>query len=217
MNKNLRILGALPVILLGALGAANARADYLAFTPPGNFSPGTNSSDNTPGSLGLMFTTNATLTVDELGFFDIPNLTSGETVTLYDSTGNALTSAFVPLTSTVDDGYFMQSITPLVIAPGTYTIAAFIGDNPFEFYVGVVAGAGIASVSPSGDFSLGSTPSYPNPQNDALDGNDYYGATFEVSTNVQGSAPEPGAWIMVAAGLALLGFTRAVRAFAPAR
>lgn len=215
MNKNLRILGALPIILLGALSAPDASANYLAFTPPGNFNPGTNSSDNTPGSLGLMFTTNATLTVDELGFFDIPNLTSGETVTLYDSTGNALTSALVPLTATIDDGYFMQSITPLIIAPGTYTIAAFIGDNPFEFYVGVVAGAGIASIAPSGDFSLGSAPSYP--QNDALDGNDYYGATFDVSTNVQGSAPEPGAWIMVVSGLCLLGLTRAVRAFAPVR
>ena len=45
----------------------------------------------------------------------------------------------------------------------------------------------------------------------------YYGPNFDVTTTQGTSAPEPGAWILVAAGLALLGVTRAIRASAPVR
>ena len=213
MNKNLRILGALPVILLGALGAANARADYLAFSPPSPFSPGTGSA-NDPVNLGLFFTTSSTLTVDALGFYDIPNLTVGETVTLYTPTGTALTSVFVPLTASLDDGYFMQSITPYILGPGSYAVVAFTGNNPWEYANAPVSGTGIAYTGPN--YGYASAPAFPTGGVGSVAGT-YYGPTFDVSTSQGSAAPEPGAWIMIAAGLGLLGFTRAVRAFAPAR
>jgi Domain of unknown function (DUF4082) len=211
MNRNLRILGALPVILLGALGAANARANYLAFAPPTSFSPGTGPA-NDPVNLGLFFTTSSSLTIDELGFYDIPDLTVGETVTLYTSTGTALTSVFVPLTASLDDGYFMESITPYVLAPGSYAVAAFTGNNPWEYATAPATGTGITYLGPNYDYS--SSVAFPSGGVSGPAGS-YYGPTFDVSTTQATSAPEPGDWIMVAAGL--LAITRLRRACAPAR
>jgi len=208
MNKNLRMLGALPVMLLGVLGAANASANYLAFMPPTPFSPATGPA-NDPVNLGLFFTITSSLTVDALGFYDIPDLTVGETVTLYTSTGTALTSVFVPLTATLEDGYFMESITPYVLTPGEYAVSAFIGNNPWEYGNPPATGAGITYVGPNYDYS--SSVAFPSGGVGSPAGA-YYGPTFDVSTS-QG-VPEPGASIMVAAGIGLLGFTRAIRAFA---
>lgn len=212
MNKNPRILGALPIILLGAFGAANSSANYLAFTPPGTFVPGTGEANN-PVNLGLFFTTSSTLTVDALGFFDVPNLTVDETVTLYNSSQTALASADVPLTATLDDGYFMQSITPIVLAPGSYVVAAFTGNNPWEFFSSTVGGTGITFNSEN--YLYSSSPGFPSGGVSQAAGV-YYGPNFDVATG-QSSTPEPGAWMLVAAGLALLAFTRVIRAAAPAR
>jgi hypothetical protein len=213
MKKNLRILGALPVILLGAFGAANASANYLAFTPPGTFTPGTGAADS-PVNLGLFFTVTSTITVDALGFFDIPNLTGSETLTLYNSSQTALTSVVVPLTAPLNDGYFMESITPIVLTPGSYVISAFVGNNPWEFFTSTVTGAGITFNSEN--YLYSSSPGFPSGGVSQAAGV-YYGPTFDVSTSQGNSAPEPGAWILVAAGLGLLGATRAIRAYAPTR
>ena len=206
MKKNLRMLAALPVILMGALGAANATANYLAFTPPGAFSPGTGAANN-PVNLGLFFTVSSTLTVDALGFYDIPNLTGDEIVTLYNSSQTALASADVPLTATLDGGYFMQSITPIVLAPGSYVVAAFTGNNPWEFFTSTVAGTGITFNSEN--YLYSSSPGFPSGGVSGAAGV-YYGPNFDVTTS-QSTAPEPGAWILVSAGLALLGFIRVIR------
>jgi hypothetical protein len=203
MNKNLRILGALPVILLGALGAVNARANYLAFSPPSTFSPSTGPANN-PVNLGLDFNVSSTLTVDELGFYDIPNLTSGETVTLYNSVGTALTSVLVPLSATLDDGYLMQSITPFSLTPGQYTISAFTGNNPWEYYSSITPGAGITFNYE--DFDYNSTPAFPT-RGATSPAGDYYGPTFDVSTT-QSPVPEPRMWTMLAVGLGILVLTR---------
>ncbi len=203
MNKNLRILGALPVILLGALGAVNASANYLAFSPPSTFSPSTGPADS-PVNLGLDFNVSSTLTVDELGFYDIPNLTSGETVTLYNSTGTALTSVFVPLTASLDDGYLMESITPLALTPGEYTISAFTGNNPWEYYSSITPGAGITLNYV--DYDYDSSPAFPTRGSNTPAG-DYYGPTFDVSTS-QSPVPEPGTLTLLAAGFGVLVLTR---------
>lgn len=203
MNKKLRVLGALPVVLMGALGAANAKANYLAFTPPGTFTPGTGPA-NDPVNLGLFFTVSTTLTVDALGFFDIPNLTGSETVTLYNSSETSLASVVVPLTATLDDGYLMQNITPIVLTPGSYVVAAFTGNNPWEYAGSTVAGAGITFNSEN--YLYSSSPGYPTGGVGSAAGV-YYGPTFDVSTS-QSTVPEPGAWVLTGAGLVLLGFSR---------
>ncbi len=212
MNKNSRILSALPVILLGALAAANASANYLAFTPPGAFSPSAGPA-NDPVNLGLFFTVSSTLTVDALGFYDIPNLTGDEIVTLYNSSQTALASVDVPLTATLNDGYFMQSITPIVLTPGSYVVSAFTGNNPWEFFTSTVAGTSITFNSEN--YLYSSSPGFPSGGVSGAAGV-YYGPNFDVATS-QSTTPEPGAWILVAAGLALLAFTRLIRASAPVR
>ena len=55
------------------------------------------------------------------------------------------------------------------------------------------------------------------PTNTFLAAFSYYGPTFQVESAQGASAPEPGAWILAAAGLGLLGFIRAIRASAATR
>ncbi|MGA3186984.1 MAG: DUF4082 domain-containing protein [Bryobacteraceae bacterium] len=199
MIKNL----ALPFILLCAFGAVNARANYLGLTPPSVFDPGTGAANN-PVNLGLFFTTSSTITIDELGFYDIPDLTSGETVTLYTSTGTALTSVLVPTTATLDDGYFMESITPFVLTAGEYVVTAFTGNNPWEYASSVATGAGITFVQENYDYASG--PAFPSGGVGDAAGV-YYGPTFDVSTS-QSTVPEPGTWMMLTVGLGVLGLVR---------
>jgi hypothetical protein len=189
-------------LLLGILGATSASANYLAFTPPSSFSPGTGSSNN-PVNLGLFFDVTSSITVDELGFYDIPNLTVGETVTLYTSTGTALTSVFVPLTAALNDGYYMVSITPYVLTPGEYTVVAFTGNNPWEYGTTPTLGAGITYVGPN--YAYASSPTFPSGGISQPAGS-YYGPTFDVATT--SSVPEPGTWGVLAGGLGLLLFGR---------
>jgi hypothetical protein len=201
------------LFLLGAFCAANASANYLAFSPPSTFSPSAGPANN-PVNLGLFFTVGSTLTADELGFYDIPNLTSGETVTLYNSTGTALTSVFVPLTAALSDGYFVQSITPYVLTPGQYAVAAFTGNNPWEAATSIVAGTGITFNQEN--YLYGNAPAYPTGGVGTPAGV-YYGPTFDVTTS-QSSVPEPGTWMMLAVGLCLVGLARpGVRAAARQR
>ena len=122
-----------------------------------------------------------------------------ETVTLYNSSQTVLASVDVPLTATLDDGYFMQSITPIVLTPGSYVVAAFTGNNPWEFFTSTVTGTGVTFNSEN--YLYSSSPGFPSGGVSQAAGV-YYGPTFDVSTT-QTSAPEPGAWILVAAGLAL--------------
>ena len=206
MNKNPRILRALPVVLIGALAAASASANYLAYMPPASFSPSTGPADD-PVNLGLFFTVSSTLTVDALGFYDIPNLTGGETVTLYNASQTALASVFVPLTATVDDGYLMQSITPIVLTPGSYVVAAFTGNNPWEYASSTVTGAGITFTGEN--YLYSSSPGYPSGGVSQAAGV-YYGPNFDVTTS-QSTVPEPGSWMLVAAALALLSIIGAIR------
>jgi hypothetical protein len=206
MHTRLRlrfIEGALAAMLVAVLGTPDAKANYLAFEAPTTFSPSTGPANN-PVNLGLFFTVSSTITVDALGFYDIPNLTSGETLTLYTSTGTALTSVVVPLTGILDDGYLMQSITPYTLTAGQYAISAFTGNNPWEFYTSVATGTGITFNFENYDYA--STPTFPSGGVSQAAGV-YYGPTFDVQTG-QSTAPEPGAWMMAATGLSLLGVAR---------
>lgn len=199
--------GALAAMLVAVLSAPEARANYLAFAAPNTFNPATGPA-NDPVNLGLFFNVSSTITIDALGFFDIPNLTSGETLTLYTSTGTALTSVVVPLTASLDDGYFMQSITPYTIGPGEYVISAFIGNNPWEYASSVTTGTGITFVQENYDYN--STPAFPSGGVGSPAGV-YYGPTFDVTTT-QSAVPEPGAWMLAATGLGLLGVAKWRRA-----
>jgi MYXO-CTERM domain-containing protein len=144
-------------------------------------------------------------------------------------------------------GYIFQTLATAWAANTTYTLGFYVGDPAGVTYNGylvtldggstnpTVAGptvlatdntaiSGITpgnwaqdtltfatgAVAPAGDITieLGTTPSGGAAGFDLI--------TLNAVTN-SSSAPEPGAWILVAAGLALLGFTRAIRASAPTR
>jgi hypothetical protein len=134
-------------------------------------------------------------------------------VTLYNSSQTVLASVDVPLSATLENGYLMESITPIVLAPGSYVVAAFIGNNPWEFFTSTVTGPGITFTSEN--YLYSSSPGFPAGGVSQAAGV-YYGPNFDVAA-AQTTAPEPGAWMLVAAGLALLVFTRAIRASAPVR
>jgi hypothetical protein len=213
MQSRFRLVGSgLSILLLGVLGVPDARADYLGFTPPAVFTPSTGAINSV--NLGMLFNVTSTLTVDALGFYDVPNLVAAETVTLYNSSGTSLTSISVPLTAPLNDGYFTETITPLVLTPGQYTVSALTGNNPWESSSNPpTVGSGITFDNTVYDYSSSAV----FPTNTFLAAVSYYGPTFQVESAQGTSTPEPGAWILVAAGLALLAFTRVIRASAPAR
>ena len=193
-------------MLAAVLSAAGVKANYLAFEAPNSFSPSTGPAGD-PVNLGLFFTVSSSITIDALGFYQIPNLTSGETLTLYTSTGTTLTSVNVPLNATLDAGYLMQSITPITIGPGEYVISAFTGNNPWEYFTSISSGAGITFVQENYEYNA--TPAFPS-GGVANPAGVYFGPTFDVSTT-QTSTPEPGAWMMVVSGLSLLGAAKCRR------
>jgi hypothetical protein len=69
-----------------------------------------------------------------------PRWLRDEIVTLDDSRQTALTSVDFPLAVTLKTAYFMQSITPFALTPGSYLVAAFTGNNPWKFFTSTVAG-----------------------------------------------------------------------------
>jgi len=83
-------------------------------------------------NLGLVFTPNANISVNALGFYDTPGVTTGEMVGIYNSSGSLITSANVGMTG-LFDSYFWQSITPVTLVAGQqYTVDAETGGNPFS-------------------------------------------------------------------------------------
>jgi len=174
--------------LLGAIGATNAMADtFTAFTagPGGNpfLSPsdpgyGTGPLNYDPGlpvNLGNVFTANTNLWVTGLGFYNQPSLTGPETVSLYGQSGNLLASTPVSLTGPVVNGYIFQSITPLEISPGTYTVAAQVNNNPWSFGPAPATASGVTFQY--NDYAYTSSVAFPTIPNGS--GPTYYGPNFQ--------------------------------------
>lgn len=87
--------------------------------------------------LGVLFTADENLTVDALGIYNTPGFTGGETVTMYDSGGNVLASAFVTDAGALVDGYFWAPIAPIALSAGEqYTVSAFYATNPDSYLYG---------------------------------------------------------------------------------
>ena len=123
----------LPLVTFGA-SMLMCRADVIvpAFEVPSG-GPGFSGNSGNPVNLGLVFTPAANLSVNDLGFYDTAGVTTGETVTIFDSTGNIVAQAAVPDTGLTTDGYFWQSITPVTLIAGNqYTLDAETGNNPWS-------------------------------------------------------------------------------------
>lgn len=200
-----RFLAVIPAaILFTVLIPAEASASYLAFGPQAaTFGAG---AANDPVNLGMVFDISSSITVDELGIYDLNSLATSEVVTLYDSGGNSLASVTVLLTDPETNGYLMHAITPVVLGPGTYTVSAFTGNNTWDYQsVAPMTGAGITFDFP--DYAYGSSPAAPTQNHVAPPAGPYYGPNFDIVTS-NSAVPEPGTWTFLAAGIGLLGVAK---------
>ena len=182
------------VALAGVL-ALPALAGTAAFIP-GTLNGDPNYQAGTPVNLGNVFTANSNLDATALGIYAGANLTGPEQVGLYDSVGNLLASTTVNITGPVTNGYYYNSITPVMLTAGdTYTVVSQVNNNPWEF--GTVT-----------------TPSFLTFLRDAY----LYSATLQFTTNTGGSGPayfgpnvqvgavpEPAGWALMLVGIGLLG------------
>ena len=111
-------------IALPAFGGA------IAFSPPGGLATNGPPSVN----LGMVFTANTSITVTALGFFDLSGLFAGETVGIFNTSGQLLASTNVQLSDPLVGGYFFRNITPLNLTAGnTYVVVALTGNNPWSY------------------------------------------------------------------------------------
>jgi len=133
-NRFLMVLAL--VVLFGVLGVPNALADGITpvFNAPAagsiNTYPSSYGAAGGPVNLGLVFTANSNFTVNALGFYDIPGVTTQpEWVGLYNLSGTLLASALVTPSDPLVNGYFWQTIGPVGLTAGNqYTVVAFNGE-----------------------------------------------------------------------------------------
>ena len=142
----------------------------------------------------MVFTIGSAITVDALGIYDMPTLTGSEQVGLYDSVGTLLGSTTVTLADPITGGYRFQSISPLALLPGTYTVDAEVNSNPWAYGVSSQA-AGINFLN--NDYLYASSLEFPTDVGGS--GPAYFGPNFEFSPT---PVPEPLTLSLFGAGLA---------------
>ncbi len=155
-----------------------------------------------PVNLGDVFTANTSFSVNALGAYYEPDLVAPETVGLYDSSGNLLASASIPLTNTVVDGYLSQSIAPVSLTAGNqYTVVEFVGLNPWSYGSAPITAPQVTfnydDYLYTGALAFTATTGGSGPA--------YYGPNAGIAT------PEPGSLGLVAAVFALAGCLRCRR------
>jgi hypothetical protein len=203
--------------LAGLIAAA-----LLTWTPSASASPLTLDFTNTVNSnvfvctadctVGWSFEVNSQIQVDGLGIFDVGGngLINDHAVGLWDSTGTLLasgtvTNAATPMTSISGDGRWMvQTIAPVILSSGTYTIGGFYGAFGADTFIARGTSATIPEIGFTGD-ALTFTAALSNPTGTDPSFNDgFFGATFTAQ-----AVPEPANLMLLGTGI--LAVTRRVR------
>ena len=200
MNKKALMLG------LAAATVVSPAAAQQVYSAP----TGLQGNQGFTGTMGLDFTVNAPVTVTSVGVFDGSSngLFSNLSATIYDASGTALFAPVTFATGTQSSGqaYIFRIITPLVLTPGSYQVAAWgyngseinyntFGNNPgpitFNTAGGRLAAAG-TRYSPTAGV-----------QGTIVDnGLTRYGA----GSFIVAAVPEPATWAMMLLGFGMVGF-----------
>ena len=178
--------------------APPASADTSAFTAPASLTTGVVFSGLDCCNLGGEFTLNNSMTVDALGLYDLAGIpAAGDTIALYNGLGNLLTSATVTPADSVVDGYFHQSVTPLVLAAGTYTVDEFGTSGDWGFGAAPSTAAGVTWVQH--DYSFDTTLTFPTSTSGAAGGpgDAYYGGDVFFGSGTTTTVPEPSAVVLL--------------------
>jgi hypothetical protein len=219
LNRIRTVLGVL------ALGAIPALADiaYIGQPQPGGIGNGL---QDWLGSLGMTFTVNSAITVNDVGVYNWLGPTGAAlaaplTVAIYNTStgfivnGTEFTfNAGQAYTQLPGDSFdLFQQIAPVQLAPGGYEVVAVgFGPNQFNGNQGFAGGVGAAEGAPSSVIKYTNGGFYSNGNGGTIvlptiaDGgpaNRYDAGTFAFST------PEPGFYGVLALGLA--GLAVAVR------
>ena len=198
MNKTIsfRNAFALGTLTLLAFASSLASADTpaLSFTNPGVVAtPG-----GTPATAGWTFTSNQSVTVSELGYWDsTPNdpLTFDHPVALWDASGNLLTSTTVLMNSPLTGDFRYAPTTPITLTAGqTYVIGAEVigGGDPIAFNA---TAATISQITFGTCTVSGAGTGLAFPTFSGVFGNDgNFGPNFKIVTT---DVPEPGSMALL--------------------
>ena len=203
-------------ILLLSLGAALLplciAQPSFAQTPLIDFTGGVGGVIGVASTRGFTFDVTTPTTIGGLGFFDTNNHVLGRTydVGLWDSSGTLLASttignASTSIASTSSLGQWLEnSITPLVLNPGTYVLGAEYPDvdnTAVYVYEGIASSIGGVSYGTAA-FANAPTLTLPTAQFGALDAAFFGPMAF--TGQVAASTPEPGTYSLMG-GLGLTG------------
>jgi len=201
--------GAALVAAFAAFGAAPSLGSTLQTNGNGN-SPG---NGNQGGyGVGLEFTVNSPLTVDELGVYD-GNVLTTDTVDLMNLAGGILATATFNITPGAPSGlgpeYLFTSITPVTLSAGTSYYLMAYGNSSFWELNSTLGGNSETFTTSTlvtyvqSEYVLGNTPgALPTT---AYTGGDVFSAG-NLDFNAVTATPLPSTWTMLIAGFVGLGF-----------
>ncbi len=188
-----------------AAAAASLALSAQAGTPALSYIGGAENLGNGPFTLGWEFTTTKSFKVDGLGAFDYEGdgLAADHDVGLWDSTGTLLASTTVlaGAGATLIDNFRYNSITSLLIGPGTYYVGALWLDGADKStFPGDGSSSTITGVSfVQNGYAVGG--SLTAPTGSTGEGASYFGGNLTLSS----SAPEPMSWALMLVGFGGMG------------
>jgi hypothetical protein len=203
--RKLLLLGATAtrgIAVAGAVFAMTGGAHALVIDPAYEFSSNGTVSDSRTFTLGFKFSLSSSETVNALGYTTI-GFTSPQQVGLWDSSGNLLASTTIAPGDNPVGHFDWDSVVPLTLAAGTYTIG-----GTFDGGVGPVNPSGVTTIPGytwiSDEQSLGTGLNYPTNSFNLYGPNGIPQANFSVSV----PGPIPGAGLPALLGILAYGVLR---------